>query len=149
MADPVNKKTAPQRAVIDVERTGGWGAVEYRHRLECGHTEVRKRIMPTKKIACTSCVLAGQMDDRVSDIAVRSAKIIDPMDVMDIVGDDLYGFANEVDISKAQAAIALRIGVPVDSVDVVAEVGPDGDLKISYATIFIEASIVYRLIAGD
>lgn len=149
MNDSVNKKTAPQREVIDVERTGSWGAVEYRHRLECGHTEVRKRIMPTKKIACPSCVLAGQMGDRVAQMATRSAKIIEPMDVSDIIGDDLYGFTNEVDISKAQAAIAMRIGVPVESVDVIAEVGPEGDLKISYATIFIEASLVYRLIAGD
>jgi len=149
MADKINKKAAPQRAVIDVERTGQWGAVEYRHRLECGHTEVRKRIMPTKKIACTACVLAGQIDDRVAPIQSRTVKIIEPMDAADIIGDDPYGFAGEVDISKAQAFIAKRLGVPVESVDVVAEVGEDGLLKISYASIFIEASIVYRIIGGD
>lgn len=149
MADSVNKKTAPQRAVLEVERTGGWGKVEYRHRLECGHTEVRKRIMPTKKIACTSCVLAGQMDERVAVIQGRSVKIIDPMDAAEIIGEDLYGFDSEVDISKAQALIAKRVGVPVESVDVVSEVGEDGQLKISYASIFIESSVVYRLINGD
>lgn len=149
MAGEINKKTAPQRAVLDVERTGQWGAVEYRHRLECGHTEIRKRIMPTKKIACTACVLAEQIDDRVAPIQGRSVKIIEPMDAADIIGEDSYGFAGEIDISKAQAFIAKRLGVPVEAVDVVAEVGDDGLLKISYATIFIEASILYRLINGD
>lgn len=148
MAEAVNKKTAPQRAVIDIERSGEWGKVEYRHRLECGHTEIRKRIMPTKKIACTSCVLAGQISDRVAPIQGRSVKIIDPMDAADIIGDDPYGFTNEVDISRAQAVLAKRLGVPVEAVDVVAEVDEDGLLKISYATIFIEAAIVYRLIGG-
>jgi hypothetical protein len=71
------------------------------------------------------------------------------MDAADIMGDDLYGFANEIDISKAQAIIAKRLGVPIESVDVVAEVDDEGALRISYALIFIEASIVYRLIDGD
>lgn len=149
MAGDINKKTAPQRAVVDIERTGQWGAVEYRHRLECGHTEIRKRIMPTKKIACTACVLAGQIDDRLAPIQTRSVKILDPMDAADIIGDDLYGFANEVDISRAQALIAKRLGVPIESVDVVAEVDDEGLLKISYASIFIEASIVYRLLSNE
>lgn len=149
MAGDINKKTAPQRSVIDIERTGQWGAVEYRHRLECGHTEIRKRIMPTKKLACTACVLANQIDDRLAPIQSRSVKILDPMDATDIIGDDLYGFSNEVDISKAQALIAKRLGVPIESVDVVAEVDDEGILRISYASIFIEASIVYRLLSGD
>jgi hypothetical protein len=149
MAEEINKKTAPQRLVVDIERTGQWGAVEYRHRLECGHTEIRKRVMPTKRIACSDCVLAEQITDRVAPIQGRSVKIIDPMDAADIIGDDLYGFANEVDISKAQAIIAKRLGVPIESVDIVAEVDDEGLLRISYASIFIEASIVYRLINGD
>lgn len=149
MAEEINKKTAPQRLVVDIEKTGQWGAVEYRHRLECGHTEIRKRVMPTKRLACSGCVLAGQITDRVAPIQGRSVKIIDPMDAADIMGDDLYGFANEIDISKAQAIIAKRLGVPIESVDVVAEVDDEGALRISYALIFIEASIVYRLIDGD
>jgi hypothetical protein len=41
------------------------------------------------------------------------------------------------------------MGVPLESVDVAAEVGDDGVLRISYATIFIESSLVYGLLRGQ
>jgi hypothetical protein len=148
-SEGINKKKAPQKLVVDIERVGNWGKVEYRHRLECGHVEVRKRQMPTPKLSCVACTLASQMDDRVSEIAIRSAKIIEPMEVGDILPEDSYAIAGEVDISKAQAAIAMRMGVPLESIDIAAEVGDDGVLRISYATIFIESSLVYGLIRGQ
>jgi hypothetical protein len=147
--EELNKKKAPQRLVVDIERVGNWGKVEYRHRLECGHVEIRKRQMPTPRLSCVACVLAAQMGDRVSEIAIKSAKIIEPMEVGDILPEDSYVVSGEIDISKAQAAIAMRIGVPLESVDVAAEIGEDGILRISYATIFIESSLVYRLIRGE
>lgn len=38
-----------------MSREGRHGSVVYRHFLACGHSEVRKRVAPAKKVGCTSC----------------------------------------------------------------------------------------------
>lgn len=138
----INKKKAPQRDVKEINRVGNWGRVEYHHVLSCGHTEIRKRAMPTPKVACTSCVLASQMDVQTKQIAIRGneGRIIEGIDAADIIGTESYQFAGEININRAQSAIAKHLGIPLEAVDVVSEIGDNGELNITYAVIFMDAS---------
>ena len=64
MADDerISRKAAPRRTILEIIKSGSWGRVEYRHRLECGHTEVRKRASSAPVISCTWCVVAERTD---------------------------------------------------------------------------------------
>jgi hypothetical protein len=56
----VNKKSAPQKHVVSIDRVGEWGKRVYHHKLECGHVEIRNRASTAPKIACTWCVIGEQ-----------------------------------------------------------------------------------------
>ena len=75
----VNKKAAPQREVLEIGRIGGYGGIEYRHRLSCGHTEVRKRKAQAKYIACTLCAVViiakKELEDKQSERINREREI--------------------------------------------------------------------------
>lgn len=51
----MSKRSAPQRQVLTIVKSGSYGAVTWRHYLACGHVEVRKRKAPSDMIACAAC----------------------------------------------------------------------------------------------
>jgi len=144
----INKKKAPQRSVREINRVGNWGRVEYHHVLECGHNEIRKRVAPAGKVACTSCALAAQMEDHVQEVVItaRDGRIVQGIDAADIIGSESYRLSGEIDVSRAQSALATHLGIPREAVDVVSEVDENGALKITYAVIFMDASQIDMII---
>lgn len=138
----INKKKAPQKAVKEVNRIGNWGRVEYHHILECGHVEIRKRVAPAGKVACTSCALASKMEDHVQEVIItsRDGRIVEGIDAADIIGTESYQLSSEISVSRAQSALSSHLGIPYEAVDVVSEIDENGALKITYAVIFMDAS---------
>jgi hypothetical protein len=138
----INKKSAPQRAVIDISRSGSWGKVAYAHRLECGHTEYRKRALTTSKIACTYCVKAQQARDTLTEIAkVTSIEYAEPVWIDEIASDIA---SSETDIGKLRASLASSLDISPEAVDVVSE-ETDAGLQISYVVIFLDAEQAIRV----
>lgn len=56
----MSKRSAPQRQVLTIVKSGSYGAVTWRHYLACGHVEVRKRKAPSPMIACAACAGSPQ-----------------------------------------------------------------------------------------
>lgn len=138
----INKKSAPQRKVLDISRSGSWGKVEYAHRLECGHTEYRKRALTTDKIACTFCVKAQQARDTLTEIAkVTAIEYAEPVWVDDIASELATA---ETDIGKLRAALASALDVSPESVDVVSE-ETDIGIQVSYVVVFLDAEQAKRI----
>lgn len=136
MAD-LSRKQAPRREIVEVVRVGDWGEVTYRHRLSCGHTEIRKRPSPKTHIACVGCLATRELDRRLADLPPSPAG--DPLDqIVDSPLDDLA--AMEIEVAKIKAGIATRFQVPLEAVDPVA--GPDG---IAYVVVFLDAPTARRL----
>jgi hypothetical protein len=128
----VNRKKAPRREVLEVERVGEWGEVTYRHRLSCGHTDVRKRPAPATHVACVMCHY------EVTRPAVTKAVSLPEYD-FDPYSDS---FATaESDAAMIRAGLAARFGVSNDAVDTV--VSASGEL--SYVVVFLDAATARRL----
>ena len=138
----INKKSAPQRKVLDISRSGAWGKVEYGHRLECGHTEYRKRALTTEKIACTYCVKAQQARYTLTEIAkVTAIEYAEPVWVDDIASELATA---ETDIGKLRASLASALDVSPEAVDVVSE-QTDAGIQVSYVVIFLDAEQAKRI----
>lgn len=138
----INKKAAPQRAVLEISRSGSWGKVEYAHRLECGHTEFRKRALSTDKIACTLCVKAQIARDTLTEIAkVATVEYAEPVWIDEIASDIA---SSETDIGKLRASLSSVLGLSPEAIDVVAEHGEEG-LQISYVVVFMDAEQAIRI----
>ena len=41
---------------MQVRRVGAYPGVQWKHWLECGHVEARKRKAPAERIGCTACL---------------------------------------------------------------------------------------------
>ena len=148
MPESSSKKAAPQRGVIEIVRTGEWSKVQYIHRLECGHTEVRKRAAATSKIACLSCVKANTGQKMLESLS-RPVILSPPVEV-DMLWDDDLGeevLETEHQVSLTRSAVAGHVGVGPDSVDVVVE-EVDGNLEISYVVVFIDSATAKRIVSG-
>jgi hypothetical protein len=143
--DKVNRKSAPRRTVVRIDREGSWGRVEYAHVLDCGHTERRKRASKTAVLACSWCVIAEKQDEQMRALAVapRTDAGADD-DLLDALGGSLA--ASEKEIAKLKGDIAARLGVSVDYVDVVVE-DEDGVLSISFAMVLIPAGDIPAFLA--
>jgi hypothetical protein len=138
----INKKAAPQRAVLEISRSGSWGKVEYAHRLECGHTEFRKRALSTDKIACTLCVKAQIARDTLTEIAkVTTVEYAEPVWIDEIASDIA---TSETDIGKLRASLASALSLSPEAIDVVAEHNEEG-LQISYVVVFMDAEQAIRI----
>jgi len=136
----VNKKSAPQKIVLSIERQGAWGDVSYYHRLECGHIEVRKRASPKPKIACTWCVVGEEKGKEL-----KALTLIQPPTVEE-VWDFYDDFSNEeVDVAQLRAGIASAIGCPQDSIEVISEVGEDNVLRVNYVRIFLDIELAKKI----
>ena len=129
----MSRKAAPRREVVEVIREGDWGDVTYRHRLQCGHSEVRKRPAKSDVMACESCLLAKHYQPQ-AESAVTPAEpelFFDPFEAE-------MAFV-EGEAGRIRAGIAARLNVPLDAVDVV--VGQvDGRMGVQSAMVFLDAS---------
>jgi hypothetical protein len=138
----INKKKAPQKAVVEIVKAGGWGNVTYIHKLECGHTEIRKRHAGSKYIACSGCVMAKEMEATTKQLAqpvyVETAVIYDP------VAAELASF--EQDIGRIRASLAKALGVTVGDVELIVTEKDNGELSVSQAMVFLGPSSIDNLI---
>jgi hypothetical protein len=126
---PVNRKTAPRRSVVKIERVGAWGRVEYHHFLDCGHIEVRKRVAPTSLVSCAGCVLAETHQQELSETPVPPSD-----EDWDVMGSRLAELEKNVALVKMR--VASRFGLPVDAVEVVM-VDDEGELRLSGVVVLI------------
>ena len=136
----VNKKSAPQKNIVSIDKQGGWGDVSYYHKLECGHIEVRKRASTAPKIACTWCVLGEEKGKEL-----RALTLVQPPTLEEVW--DFYDSTinEEVDIAQLRAGLSSAIGCPQDSVEVVAEVVENNVLKVMYVNIFLDLETAKRI----
>lgn len=142
----INKKSAPQRAVVEISRTGGWGKVRYAHLLECRHTEYRKRALTTKKIACTLCAKAEVAEQTIRElIATGPAEYAEP-----VWTDEMFSDIAELetDIGKLRASLSAALQVSAEAVDVVSTQTEEG-MGIAYVVVFLDAEQANRIAKGS
>lgn len=108
----VSRKQAPRQLVVEVERVGAWGDVTYRHRLACGHVEVRKRPAPADHISCMFCLHERERPaPKTSDAALQW------LPETEFVEFDVFS-SYETDASRLQASLAAKLGVANNAVNV-------------------------------
>jgi hypothetical protein len=128
-------RKAPRRDVLEIRRIGNWGNVKYMHILSCGHMEVRPRASNSPKLACVECL---RIDSRV----IEMNSVASPTRISDVTDDEMA--TAETEIYLAQANIASKFGVSIDSVDVVT-IDDGGNLRVRYATVFLTEKDVRRI----
>lgn len=137
----VSNRKAPKRAVLSIDKQGSWGKYEYAHRLECGHTEFRKRVAPTDKIACRLCVKAEAKGQELRAlVAVPQREPVEFEDVFSIEEDGLV----ELEASSLRGSLAAVLEVPAEAVDVVVS-DVDGRLTVSSVVVFLSALDAKRI----
>lgn len=139
----VNRKSAPRREVVSIDKIGPWGRVEYHHLLSCGHTDIRKRISPTKVVACALCVVAEKQAKEMATIATTRQAPLGGEDFIDYAGSRLA--VTESRIAKIRGEIAAHFEVDVDAVDV-ATSDEEGELKLSYGLVFLSVQQIETVI---
>lgn len=140
----INKKKAPQKAVVEIVKAGGWGNVSYIHKLECGHSEVRKRHAGSKYIACTGCVMAKEMDRATVEMASARPVYTDAADIHDEIATELATL--EQDIGRTRASLASALGISVADVELIVAESETGELAVSQAMVFLGPSAINNLI---
>ena len=144
--DNINRKAAPRREVVRIDREGAWGRVEYLHLLDCGHTEKRKRATRSKFLSCAWCVVAEQTDQqmkRLIPVSDKTTPLAVDDDLLDVVGSQLA--MGEKLLAQARAEVASHFNVPVESVDIVVE-DDEGEMRISFALIFVPSTDLMRIL---
>lgn len=130
-------RRAPRRVILSISREGAWGKVKYKHVLECGHTEVRDRASSSPALACAWCLRVGERAKEIDALSRTTRKpYVDASSSLAI---------DEINISKARAALSSKFNIPLDSVDI-ASSDVNGNFEINYALIFLSAGDVARLI---
>lgn len=143
MSSQYSRKSAPQRAVVEIIKTGEWSKVQYIHKLECGHTEIRKRAASTKKIACLECVKAGIAESILTNLS-RPA-IVDPPIEEAWIDDIAEGVAQtEQDIGMIRAGIASVLSISPETIDVVIE-DDEGGVRLSYVMVYLDSDTARRI----
>lgn len=144
--EPVNLKKAPRRAIKEISRIGSWGRVEYHHKLECGHIEVRKRANSTGIMACTGCVLSEQYERRAPKVRENDEHVGSDLsyDILDQLGSELA--INEGTAQFLKAELAVRFNVPVEAIEVALDIDEMGQQSLSGAYILLSADEVIRII---
>jgi hypothetical protein len=130
----LSKKQAPQQTVVSISKYGEWGKVEYAHKLECGHTEVRKRASRAPKIACEQCVKANTARQMLSKFV--PIKVEDEFVWEDDVASSIAKL--EQDIGRLRAGIASKFNIGPESIDVITEETEEG-ARVSYVVILLDA----------
>ena len=134
--NPVNRKQAPQQTVVSISRYGQWGKVEYAHKLDCGHTEIRKRATRAPKIACEQCVKANTAKQMLSTF-VPAPRLDDDLTWQDEIASSIAKV--EQDVGRLRARLASRFGIGPESIDVITEETIAGT-EISYVLIVLDAA---------
>lgn len=138
----VNKKSAPQQEIVEIERVGNYGKVEYRHRLVCGHTEVRKRASSAPKVACTKCVIGSDFAKELKSLTIVPSPNFDEEWFF-----ESNDGAEEIDVAKLKAGLVAVLGCEHEAVEIVSEVDEDdGLLKARYVTIFLDVETAKNLL---
>lgn len=143
MSDEYNRKSAPQKAVLEIVKTGEWSKVQYIHKLECGHVEIRKRAASTKKLSCISCVKSDIVGEMLTTLS--RPIVVDPpieQEWIDEIAEDVA--QTEQEIGFIRAGIASSLSLNPDAIDVVMENTEEG-LQLSYVVIFLEPDAAMRL----
>lgn len=138
-----NRKSAPQQRVTEIIKTGEWSKIQYLHKLECGHIEIRKRAATTEKIACIGCVRAGQAEEILTSLA-RPVIIDPPIEEawIDNIGEEIAN--TEQQVGSVRAGVASALGLSPEMVDVVMEQGEEG-IELSYVVVFLDAETAQNI----
>lgn len=137
----VNLKKAPRRQIVDISRIGSWGRVEYHHKLECGHIEIRKRPNTTGIMACAGCVLSEQYEER------EKPEEKNPNDeILDQLGSELA--VNEKTTQSLKAELGRALQIPSEAIEVVLDYNEEGEQALSGAIILLSADEVIRIVSG-
>ncbi len=126
-------KRAPRRTVVDMVRVGDWGEVEYRHRMSCGHTIVRKRLSKSDFLACLDCLKATMFAS--GELSMKTGSELN---------DEVERFSAPINDMAVQSSLAKMLGVMPESVDLVL----DQDGNIRYGMIFLSSDDITRLVGN-
>jgi hypothetical protein len=129
------RRRAPRKKITSIEKVGRWGQVVYNHKLSCGHIDSRKRAATSDEIACMWCLRAEEKDAEIKKLSAPP--------VQSVFYDDNLA-EEETRIEKTRAALAARIGVPMEAVDVAAE-DVNGILVIRSAVLYLSARDINRI----
>jgi len=137
MSGSTEHRRAPRRQIKEIQKVGTWGNIEYRHILSCGHIEIRPRASRAPKLACAWCLRAEDKQIEMIALAQQPPRIIDDIE-----------FSNEEqEVQMIRGAIAKRLNVSSEAVDVVVR-DTGGRLEIINVRVFLSASEARR-IAGQ
>lgn len=137
MSGSTEHRRAPRRLIKEIQKVGTWGNIEYRHILSCGHIEIRPRASRAPKLACAWCLRAEGKQIEMLALTQSPPPIVDDID-----------FSNEEqEVQMIRAAIAKRLNVSSEAVDVVVR-DTGGRLEIINVRVFLSASEARR-IAGQ
>ena len=130
------RRRAPKRLVVGIERTGRWGQVTYRHELSCGHIESRPRAATSQTLACAWCLRSEEVDAEMKALTQpqKPQHIKEEQSIVDL----------EMSVEKLRAGIASKFSVPVDAVDISVQ-DISGEMVITSAIVFLSAIDVDRL----
>ena len=112
------RQAAPRRPVVAVRRIGGTRTanVRWEHELDCGHVEIRARRSPYGTVGCVACAIP----------------VVEPAPM-----------ASEVRIAYLRTALANRLRVPPEAVEVVVT----GTGEVAHAMAWLDAAAVKALLA--
>lgn len=117
-------KRGPKRVVTEAVRVGQYGATSWHIELECGHavTSNRKPKVRESRLCCKAC---------------GSPQLPARFEVFD--DDGFSEFSDPMSDLKIRAAVASKVGVPLDQVD----------LRGGTATVFIDAVQLRGILASS
>lgn len=130
------RRRAPKRLVVGIERTGRWGQVTYQHKLSCGHVESRPRAAISQTLACAWCLRSETVDAEMKALTQpqKPQHIKEEQSIVDL----------EMSVEKLRAGIASKFSVPVDAVDISVQ-DISGEMVVTSAIVFLSAIDVDRL----
>ncbi len=121
-------RNAPRRRVVNVTRVGDYGGVRWVHRLDCGHSAVRKR-RGGVRLGCVECLGAREFESFSRELVKAPPPVVDD------------GLAEaEVEAARLRALVAGRLGVPQEQVEVVIGVAANGRLGVRSGWVWLSAS---------
>lgn len=119
-------KRGPKRLVTQAVRLGEYGQTRWHIELECGHAvdSARKPKVNEDRLCCKTCISPPA-----------------PMPLMEVLSEDredrdFFDTYDPMEDIRVRAAIASKVGVPMDQVELV-----NGT-----ATVFLDAQQVRRLV---
>jgi hypothetical protein len=127
------RKKAPRRKIISIQRTGSWGNVVYEHLLECGHTEKRPRASTAPQISCTWCLRSQAKELEIRALAVPAKS------------KEFDSSIGEIEIAKIKAKLSHTFSIRQEQIEI-SVVDKFGEQKISGAVVFLSEEDVRKLV---